>query len=313
VDDIPAVFRTLSLDLEREIDNLVRVARTDVSILVKGETGTGKELIAQAVHAISGRKGPFVPVNCGALPRTLIESELFGHREGAFSGARQGHIGLARKADGGTLFLDEVAELPEESQVALLRLLQEGEVRPVGSADTVKVNVRVIAATHRDLELRMAEGRFRADLLGRLRGYEMTLPPLRDRIEDIGSIIGTLLDRIAPDDKEVTFKPRAAFALFAYSYPMNVRELEQALRAAVALASGREIGLEHLPPDIRACAKVMHKLRPEDVALRAHLIELFRQNRGNVNATARALSKYPVQIRRWCRTFGIDLAEFRRK
>jgi transcriptional regulator with GAF, ATPase, and Fis domain len=312
---VPEVFRTLSPELERRAAEVTRIAPTPVSVLVLGETGTGKELVAEAIHAMSGRRGPFVPVNCGALPRTLIESELFGHRRGAFSGALEDRAGLARKADGGTLFLDEVAELSEESQVALLRLLQEGEVRPIGSTDFVRVSVRVIAATHQDLEGRIADGRFRRDLYARLAGYEMMMPPLRERPEDIGSIIATLLLRFGATDQDegLCFQPKAAFALFSYPYPMNVRELEQALRAAVALASRGEICLEHLPPAIRARARpVPRRLAPEDAALRARLVELLRQNDGNIMATSRALEKAPVQIRRWCRRFGIDLTEFRR-
>jgi transcriptional regulator with GAF, ATPase, and Fis domain len=253
-----------------------------------------------------------VPVNCGALPRTLVESELFGYRRGAFSGAMDDRRGLARKADGGTLFLDEVAELPEESQVALLRLLQDGEVRPIGSSELVKVNVRVIAATHQDLAARIAEGRFRRDLYARLCGYEMVLPPLRERPEDIGSLIATLLRRLGVADPGFSVHPRAAFALFVYPYPMNVRELEQALGAAVALATDSEIGLRHLPQTIRTNAQSARKqLRPEEAALRAKLIELLRDNDGNISATARALDRAPVQIRRWCRRLGIQLAEFR--
>jgi len=309
---VPEVFRTLSLELERRAADLLRIAPTPVPVLTVGETGTGKELVADAVHGLSGRRGPFVPVNCGALPRTLVESELFGYRRGAFSGAIEDRRGLARKADGGTLFLDEVAELPEESQVALLRLLQDGEVRPIGSSDLVKVNVRVIAATHQDLQARIAEGRFRRDLYGRLRGYEMVLPPLRERAEDIGSLIAALLRRLGVDDPGFAVHPRAAFALFVYPYPMNVRELEQGLGAAVALATEREIGLRHLPQAIRAHALSARKqLRPDEAALRAKLVELLRDNDGNISATARALDRAPVQIRRWCRRLGIQLAEFR--
>ncbi|HYU14502.1 MAG TPA: sigma 54-interacting transcriptional regulator [Candidatus Acidoferrum sp.] len=310
---IPDVFRTLSLDLERRAAELVRIAPTPVPVLIVGETGTGKELVAEAVHSLSQRRGAFVPVNCGALPRTLVESELFGYRRGAFSGAREDRMGLARKADGGTLFLDEVAELPEESQVALLRLLQEGEVRPIGSADLVKVDVRVIAATHQDLSSRIADGRFRRDLYGRVAGYEMAMPALRDRPEDIGSLIAVLLRRIGIDDPAFSLHPRAAFALFAYSYPMNVRELEQALRAAVALASDNQIGLQHLPQAMRGPQEAARAhLGPEDLALRAKLVEILRQTNGNISATARALDRAPVQIRRWCRRLGIYLAEFRR-
>jgi DNA-binding NtrC family response regulator len=310
-DQSPDVFRTLSLDLERRLDDLCRIAPTPVPVVVVGETGTGKELIAEAVHAIAGRPGPFVPINCGALPQTLIESELFGYRRGAFSGAQEDRIGLARKADGGTLFLDEVAELPEESQVALLRLLQVGEVRPLGSSDMVQVNVRVIAATHQDLSARVNDGRFRRDLYGRLAGYEMVMPPLRDRFEDIGSLVAVLLRRFGVEEG-CTVNPRAALALFNYSYPMNIRELEQALRAAVALASGRDIDLRHLPAAIRDHRQVRGRhLGPEDASLRAKLIELLRESEGNIAATARALDKAPVQIRRWCRRLGIDLSDYR--
>jgi transcriptional regulator with AAA-type ATPase domain len=310
--DVPEVFRTLSLELERRVLDLVRIAPTAVPVLVVGETGTGKELVAEALHTLSRRGGPFVPLNCGALPRTLVESELFGYRRGAFSGAHDDRAGLARKADGGTLFLDEVAELPDESQVALLRLLQQGEVRPVGSAETVKVNVRIIAATHQDLVARVADGRFRRDLYARLAGYEMAMPPLRERREDIGSLIATLLGRLGARPS-FSLHPRAAVALFAHDYPMNVRELEQALGSAVALAAGPEIGLENLPPSIRAAARSSQApLRPEEAELRAELVKLLRQTQGNISATARALDKAPVQIRRWCRRFGIDPLEYRR-
>jgi transcriptional regulator with AAA-type ATPase domain len=310
---VPEVFRTLSLQLERRAVDLRRIAPTRVPVLVVGETGTGKELVARAIHEQSGREGPFVPVNCGALPRELVESELFGYRRGAFSGARDDRTGLARKADRGTLFLDEIAELPEASQVALLRLLQEGEVRPIGSAELVRVDVRVIAATHQDLATRMDDGRFRRDLHGRLAGYQMVVPPLRDRIEDIGPLVALLLGRLGARDGQVTFQQRAAAALFSHAYPANVRELEQALGAAVALASNGPIGLEHLPQPIRsAAAPGPTALAPEDAALRTELIELFRQNGGNIRATARLLDKAPVQIRRWCQRLRIDPGEFRR-
>ncbi|HYU14739.1 MAG TPA: sigma 54-interacting transcriptional regulator, partial [Candidatus Acidoferrum sp.] len=310
---VPEVFRTLSLELERRVLELVRIAPTAVPVLVVGETGTGKELVAEAIHALSRRSGPFVPLNCGALPQSLVESELFGHRRGAFSGAHDDRIGLARKADGGTLFLDEVAELPEESQSALLRLLLQGEVRPLGSSDVIRVNARVVAATHQDLAARVADGRFRRDLYGRLAGYEMAMPPLRDRREDIGSLIATLLARRGVTGPRFSVQPRAAVALFAHDYPMNVRELEQALGSAMALAEREEIGLEHLPQAIRAAVRSSHtSLGAEEAARRAELVRLLRQTQGNVTATARALDKAPVQIRRWLRRFAIDLNEYRR-
>jgi DNA-binding NtrC family response regulator len=308
---LPAALRTLSLEAEHRFGELVKIAPSTVPVLIRGETGTGKELTACAIHDQSKRRGAFVAVNCGALPRTLIESELFGSKRGAFSGARDDRQGLVRRADGGTLFLDEIAELPEESQVALLRVLQEGEVRPLGAADSIRVDVRVVAATHQDLEARIADGRFRQDLYARLVGYVVTLLPLRARREDIGMLIGTILDRIAAERSGLTVQPRAARALLTYGYPLNIRELEQALRVAVALADGREIRLEHLPETIRTCRPSGPELRPEDQALRDRLAELLRDHRGNVTAVGRSFGKAPIQIRRWCRRLGIEIGSFR--
>jgi len=311
-DSEPAAFRTLSLELERRCADLARIAASTVPVLVRGETGTGKELVARAVHERSGRRGAFVAINCGALPRSLLESELFGYKRGAFSGAKDDRDGLVRRADHGTLFLDEIAELPEESQVALLRVLQEGEVRPIGAGDVVPVDVRVVAATHQDLASRIADGRFRQDLYARLSGFEVSLVPLRDRSEDIGSLVAALLPRVAEDVGGVTLHRQATRALLNYGYPLNVRELEQALRAAVVLAGGGEIRIEHLPEAMRGYTPpATVPLRPEDRALRERLIEVLREARGNVAAAGRQMHKAPIQIRRWCRRFGIELAGFR--
>jgi len=308
---LPAALRTVSLEVEARVAPLLKIAPSSVQVLIRGETGTGKELTARAIHELSGRRGPFVPVNCGAIPRTLIESELFGSKRGAFSGARDDRDGLVRRADGGTLFLDEIAELPEESQVALLRVLQEGEVRPVGSADAIKVDVRVVAATHQDLEARISAGKFRQDLYARLIGFVVTLPPLRARREDIGTLVGTILARIAANPTRVTIQQAAARALVGYPFPLNVRELEQALRAAVVLCDGGEIRLEHLPEAIRTYRPSGLELRPEDQALRDRITELLREHRGNVTAVGRSLGKAPIQIRRWCRRFAIEISAFR--
>lgn len=308
---LPAALRTMSLEVEARVTPLLKIAPSAVPVLIRGETGTGKELTARAIHDLSRRRGPFVPVNCGAIPRTLVESELFGSKRGAFSGARDDREGLVRRADGGTLFLDEIAELPEESQVALLRVLQEGEVRPVGAADSVKIDVRIVAATHQDLEARIAVGKFRQDLYARLIGFVVTLPPLRARREDIGTLVGTILGRIADEPTRITLHQLAARALVAYPFPLNVRELEQALRAAVALADGCEIRLEHLPEAIRTYRTAGPDLRPEDQALRDRVTELLREHRGNVTAVGRSLGKAPIQIRRWCRRFAIEISAFR--
>jgi len=314
--DTPAAFRSLALGLERRAAALAKIAPTPVPVLVRGETGTGKELVARAIHDRSGRRGAFVAINCGALPRTLVESELFGYRRGAFSGARDDRDGLIRRADGGTLFLDEIAELPEESQVALLRVLQEGEVRPIGAGDAVTVDVRIVAATHQDLPIRIADGRFREDLYARLAGFEVTIPPLRERREDLGTLIAALLPRLAgiiADPARITFHRQAARALLAYPFPLNVRELEQTLRTAAVLADGQQIRLEHLPEGIRTYTQAANAgvPRTEDRALRERLVEALRDSGGNVTAAGRALGKAPIQIRRWCRRFGIDLAAFR--
>ncbi|HEV7555993.1 MAG TPA: sigma 54-interacting transcriptional regulator [Kofleriaceae bacterium] len=301
------LFRTASVEVERRLRDVAKIAPSLVPALIRGETGTGKELTARAMHALSGRRGPFVPVNCGSLPRSLIESELFGSKRGAFSGSQTDREGLVRHADNGTLFLDEIAELPEESQVALLRVLQEGEVRPVGSTELIRVDVRIVAATHQDLESRIADGRFRQDLYARLIGYVVTLLPLRERREDIGTFIATFLDPTA----KVTLQRQAARALFLYPYPLNIRELEQALRTACTLTDDGEIRIEHLPEAIRNYRRPTGDLRPEDQAARARLVELLREHRGNVSAVGRAMGKAPIQIRRWCKRFEIKIASFR--
>src|SRR5688572_568824 len=192
VTQLPAPVPSLSTfvaSLERGFHSLARIARTPVAVVLLGETGTGKEIVARALHELSGRPGHFIAVNCGALPEALIEAELFGHKRGAFSGAISDRPGLIRSADRGTLFLDEVGELPPESQVAFLRVLQEQEVVPVGDEKPIKVDSRLCAATHRDLDDLVATGKFRRDLYARLFGLVLELPPLRDRIEDLGILI----------------------------------------------------------------------------------------------------------------------------
>jgi DNA-binding NtrC family response regulator len=307
----PVVARTLALDLERQLSNLVSIAASPVAVMLRGETGTGKELIARAVHELSGRQGAFVAINCGALPRTLIESELFGYRRGSFSEAREDRDGLVRAAHAGTLFLDEIAELPPESQVALLRVLQDGEVRPVGARDIQTVDLRVVAATNQDMERKIALGTFRQDLYARLGGFKLALPPLRDRREDVGTVLAAILARLGSDAARVTLHRQAARALFAYPFPLNIRELELAVRAAVVLAQGRQIGLEHLPDEIRDHRAPATERHADDSILRERLHEVLRQTRGNVSAAARALEKGPTQIRRWCQRFAIDPASFR--
>ncbi len=231
-------------------DVMVKVAPTDSPVLIEGESGTGKELVAAAIHRLSSRgSGPFITVNCGAVPSDLLESEFFGHVRGAFSGAVADTLGLFRSAHGGTIFLDEVAELPPALQVKLLRVLQEKEVRPVGSSKTYSVDVRVIAASNRNLEDAIKAGRLRQDLFYRLNVVRIMVPPLRERKMDIPSLVTHFLRQFNQRfGREVRgIAPAAAAALMAYDFPGNVRELENLMERAYALGARDEISLTDLP------------------------------------------------------------------
>ena len=242
---------TLNPAFAAALQTAARVAQSTIPILVRGDSGVGKELVADALHRQSGRTGRMVAVNCGAIASSLMESELFGHERGAFSGALTDRKGWIRSADGGTLFLDEVAELPMPSQAALLRAIQENEVVPVGSSLAIDVDVRVIAATHQDLSARVERGEFRRDLYARLTGFELRLPALRNRMQDLGLIVGGIVGELAGSGgSRVSFARDAARALFAYDWPLNVRELRHALATALAVADDCHICIEHLPPAV---------------------------------------------------------------
>jgi DNA-binding NtrC family response regulator len=227
-----------------------KAAASAIPVLIEGESGTGKELIARAIHGSSARRAkPFVAVNCGALPENLVESILFGHEKGAFTGATEKHTGKFVEADGGTLFLDEIGELPPPAQVKLLRALQEGEVEPVGGRKPVKVDVRIISATNRDLIADVKAGRFREDLFYRLHVFPISVPPLRRRPEDVAALARHFLKRIAAEEgKRVRGVSAEALALLsAFRWPGNVRQLENAIFRAVVLADGEEIGVNEFP------------------------------------------------------------------
>jgi len=229
---------------------LAKVAPTDSPVLIEGESGTGKELVAAAIHRLSPRaKGPFIPVNCSAIPEDLLESEFFGHVRGAFSGAVSDTLGLFRGANEGTIFLDEVAELSPGLQVKLLRVLQEMQVRPVGSTKAYAVDVRVIAATNRDLERTIAEGQLRQDLYYRLNVVRVTLPPLRSRRDDIPPLVNHFIRRFSRRfRREIRgTTPDALAALQAYDFPGNVRELENLIERAFAMGAREQISLTDLP------------------------------------------------------------------
>jgi transcriptional regulator with PAS, ATPase and Fis domain len=284
-------------------------ARSRVQVLVRGESGTGKELIARAIHELSGRAGAFVAVNCAALTSTLLEAELFGYRKGAFTGAVEDRPGYIRSSDRGTLFLDEIGDLPLPAQAALLRVLQEEEVHPVGATRPTPIDLRVVAATHRDVAELAKQERFRPDLLARLDGGTVVLPPLRARREDLGLICASLLRKMAGDHAAgVSFKPEAARALLLFGWPTNVRQLEKCLAVALALKpAGGRIGVEHLKDDVIAAPKPVATapMRDDDRRLRDELTNYLREHKGNVTAVARAMGKARTQVQRWLRRFDI--------
>jgi transcriptional regulator with GAF, ATPase, and Fis domain len=313
----PLGLATLSPGLARQFDHLAAIARSSVAILVHGETGTGKELIAKAVHQLSGRRGPLQALNCGALSRSLLESELFGYRKGAFSGANEDRPGLVRSADKGTLFLDEIGDLPLDGQAALLRVLQEGELLPVGGVKAVPVDVRVVAATHRDLAGMVEHATFRADLLARLTGFTVVLPPLRARREDLGALLQSLLIRHAPQrSASIELSPSAIRTLYGHVWPGNVRELEKVITTALILAGEGPIEHEHLPAAMRSPPQGSDEVpRDPDGTQdeRQRLAGLLAHHHGNVNAVARAMHTSRSQIHRLCRRFEIDLRAHRVK
>jgi len=293
-----------------------KLAPSRVPLLLVGETGTGKEVLAREIHALSRPQGPFVAVNCAALPENLVESELFGYRKGAFSEAREDRPGLVRTANGGTLLLDEVTELPVQTQAKLLRFLQEGEVLAIGTTQPVKVDVRVIAATQPGLHEAVREGRFRADLLARLAGFTLNLQPLRDRMADLGLLTEMILRRHGGEDAHrFKFSADACNALFARQWPLNVRELEQTLQAAVVLArDSGQIEVAHLgqaPLLTSTAGTAPPPIELENSELAEQVLDALRRHEGNVSAVAREMGKARMQIHRWMERFGFDPESFR--
>lgn len=244
-----------------------RVAKSDAAVLVRGETGTGKELVARAIHEGSGRAdGPLVAVNCGALPEHLVESELFGHRKGAFTGADEHRAGLFEVADGGTLFLDEIGELPRSLQSRLLRVLESGEIRRVGDNHPITVDVRLVCATHRPLETMATDGEFREDLLFRINTFEITVPPLRDRKDDIPSLVDHFVRRGRPQTppRAETIDDEALGLLLAHGWPGNIRELANVIEHALVLCDDLPVTTEHLPGRFRHLVPVAPVKRHKD-------------------------------------------------
>ena len=287
-----------------------------------GESGTGKELVARELHSRSGRSGPFQAINCAALPATLLESELFGYRRGAFTGAHTDKVGLIQAANGGTLFLDEIGDMPVEAQAKLLRVLQERVVLPIGATVPDPVDVRVVCATHRDLDRRVANGEFRGDLLARLREVEIRLPALSERLEDLLALVRFFLNNAGAEATTISLP--FMLCLAHYPWPYNVRELESAVRVALALHDSGDLEARHLPRNVQdvleahgefatappattACAP--STATPTEAKLRT----LLSRHHGNVAAVGRELGKERMQIHRWAKRFGINLDDFRPK
>ncbi|HXG04932.1 MAG TPA: sigma 54-interacting transcriptional regulator [Candidatus Binatia bacterium] len=308
----------------REVADLVaRVAPAPTTVLIRGESGTGKELVARAIHKYSPlRDKPLLTVNCTALTPSLMESELFGHRRGAFTGAVTDKVGLFEKADGGTIFLDEIGDMPLEMQGKLLRVLQAGEIKPVGDVVTRRVRVRVIAATNRDLEAAMQRGEFREDLFYRFNAFTITLPPLRERVEDVPVLAYHFLRKAqAKVNKKVErISAEALDLLKRYAWPGNLRELENIIERAVVLAAERSIEPEHLPLHLQEVRPLPVGAEEGILAGKDRLVREFerqavmrflRDSRGNVSAAARLARITRRNFHRLLVKYRIDPDEFR--
>ena len=328
----PRGTATLVPLVEQAMPRLVRVAMSKLSVLLLGESGAGKEVLARTIHALSGRTGPFVAINCGALAPTLVESQLFGHLKGAFSGATRDEPGLIRASSGGTLFLDEIGELSANAQATLLRVLQEREVLPIGGTKPVPVDLRVVAATLKPID---DAPTFRADLYARVAAFVHRLAPLRDRRGDLGVLVSDLLPRVAGERAaRVRFGSDLATALVCHAFPLNVRELEHLLSVALVTSTDDLLRLESVgdalkPPRERAAreassgraggressasrpASAPRELGAEDLKLKDELTAALTATRGNVSEVARTMGKTRMQIHRWMKRFGLDPDAFR--
>jgi len=314
------------------VADLKRVAATDATVLIQGESGTGKELLAHYLHDNSPRAGrPFVPVDCGAIPESLVEGELFGHKKGAFSGAHADKVGLFQVADGGSLFLDEVGELPLSFQATLLRTIQERQVRPVGASGYQDVDVRLVCATNRNLQEEVRNGRFREDLFYRLDVVRVEAPPLRRRVEDVVVLARDFLAGFRDQNPKCVardFSPEALSLLTNYGWPGNVRQLRNAVERACTLGQREVIGVEDLPPEVRGEAPVtvaesdagaepsvetFQEMKQRKVAAleSSYLEELLRRHGGNVTRSAADAGMSRSAFQKLMGRYGIKSAEFR--
>jgi two-component system response regulator GlrR len=306
---------TASPTMEALLAEARLAAQSEASLLIQGESGTGKELLARAIHRASPRRDkPFVAINCGAIPAELLESELFGHLKGAFTGAGRDHPGLFLGAEGGTVFLDEIGDMPVQLQVKLLRVLQEGEVRPVGATETRKVDVRILSATHRNLEEAVASGEFREDLYYRLNVVSLTLPPLRERREDIPLLAQHFLSALTEKYQRRIrgFVPDALEMLAAADWPGNIRQLHNVLEQCVALCTTTTIpatlvarALRDKPAEIQPLAEARNAFE------RDYLINLLKLTRGQVSEVARLAGRNRTEVYRLLQRHGLTPALFK--
>lgn len=301
-------------------EQVTQVAKSNATVLLRGESGTGKELIANAIHYNSLRsKKPFIKINCAAIPETLIESELFGHEKGAFTGADRFKKGRFERADGGTLFLDEIGDLPLQTQIKLLRVLQEREFERIGGAETIKANIRLITATNKNLEEAIAKGEFREDLYYRLNVFSIFLPPLRERKSDILLLAEHFLEKyeIEHDKRIRRISTPAIDMLMSYHFPGNVRELENAIERAVLVCDSNVIHGHHLPPTLQTAevSDTVTDLSLESAVAafeRDMIQDSLKSNKGNVAQAARALDSTQRILGYKIKKYGIDTMRFRR-
>jgi DNA-binding NtrC family response regulator len=308
------------MQMDRIAAEVERLAPLELAVVVEGESGTGKELVARELHQKSDRVGEFRAVNCAAIPPSLLESELFGFRRGAFTGADRDHPGLFRAAHRGTLLLDEIGDMPLAAQAKLLRVLQTKEVVPLGATHPEPVDVRIVCATHRDLRRLLAMEAFRQDLYARLAEATLRLPPLRERKEDVFLLVRTFLARHGRPELEPTFA--SMLALLHYEWPLNVRELESCIKRAAALCEGSTLTPDLLPDPVREVMVSygqpvsLDMLEPSTNAdagapTESTLRDLLTRHRGNVAAVGRELGKARMQIHRWMRRYDIDVTDYR--
>jgi len=317
--DIPGDWRadmiTSSPRMEELLAEAYRIAQTEVSVLILGESGTGKELLAAAIHKASARRdGAFVAINCGAIPEQLLESELFGHTKGAFTGATSDRVGLIQAADGGTVFLDEIGDMQLPLQVKLLRVLQERKVRPLGSTRDVPINVRVISATHGDLRAAMARGDFREDLFYRLNVVQLQVPRLADRREDIPALVGAFLRRIAERDntRPKVYAPEAMELLVTADWPGNVRQLANIVEQNVALSPAPVISVRLVQKALGENAGRLPSLaEARDEFVRTYLVQLLQTTGGNVSQASRLAQRNRTEFYKLLSRYDINPHTFK--